>query len=74
MVLAAGLGTRMRPLTDHTAKPLLPLGGKALLDHALDRLLAAGIEKVVVNAHWQADRVASHLGPGRKPATGRRRS
>ncbi len=61
MVLAAGLGTRMRPLTDHTAKPLLPLGGKALLDHALDRLLAAGIEKVVVNAHWQADRVASHL-------------
>jgi MurNAc alpha-1-phosphate uridylyltransferase len=61
MLLAAGLGTRMRPLTDRTAKPLLPLGGKALIDHALDRLAASGVETVVVNAHWQADRVAAHL-------------
>ena len=61
MLLAAGLGTRMRPLTSDTAKPLLPLGGRALLDHALDRLRAAGVEKVGVNAHWQADRVAAHL-------------
>jgi MurNAc alpha-1-phosphate uridylyltransferase len=61
MVLAAGLGMRMRPLTDHTAKPLLPLGGRPLLDHALDRLRDAGVETVVVNAHWQADLVASHL-------------
>jgi len=61
MVLAAGLGTRMRPLTEHTAKPLLPLGGRTLLDHALTRLAAAGAETVVVNAHWHAGRVASHL-------------
>jgi len=61
MLLAAGLGTRMRPLTDRTAKPLLPLGGRALLDHALDRLRDAGVETVVVNAHWQADLVEAHL-------------
>ncbi len=61
MLLAAGLGTRMRPLTEHTAKPLLPLGGRTLLDHALARLAAAGVATVVVNAHWQADRVAAHL-------------
>ncbi len=61
MLLAAGLGTRMRPLTASTAKPLLPLGGRALLDRALDRLADAGVEQVVVNVHWQADRVASHL-------------
>ena len=61
MLLAAGLGTRMRPLTSHTAKPLLPLGGRPLLDHALARLVAAGVETVVVNAHWHADHVADHL-------------
>ncbi|HEX3346820.1 MAG TPA: nucleotidyltransferase family protein [Acetobacteraceae bacterium] len=61
MLLAAGFGTRMRPLTAATAKPLLTLGGRALIDHALDRLGAAGVETVVVNAHWQADRVAAHL-------------
>jgi MurNAc alpha-1-phosphate uridylyltransferase len=61
MVLAAGLGTRMRPLTDTTAKPLLTLGGRTLLDHALDHLVDAGVETVAVNAHWQADAVAAHL-------------
>jgi len=61
MVLAAGLGTRMRPLTDTTAKPLLTLGGRTLLDHALDHVVAAGVETVVVNAHWHADTVARHL-------------
>jgi MurNAc alpha-1-phosphate uridylyltransferase len=62
MVLAAGLGTRMRPLTNLTAKPLLTLGGSTLLDHALHHLVDAGVETVAVNAHWQADAVAAHLG------------
>lgn len=62
MLLAAGLATRMRPLTDRTAKPLLPLGGRALIDHALDRLAEAGVETVVVNAHWHGDLIEAHLG------------
>jgi len=61
MVLAAGLGSRMRPLTDTTAKPLLTLGGRSLLDHALEHLAAEGVEVVAVNAHWHADAVAEHL-------------
>ena len=70
IVFAAGLGTRMRPLTEHLAKPLLRLGGATLLDHALDRLAAAGVGRVVVNAHWQADGVAAHLaGRAQAPAT-----
>jgi MurNAc alpha-1-phosphate uridylyltransferase len=66
MVLAAGLGTRMRPLTLTTAKPLLPIGGRTLLDHALDRLADAGVALAVVNAHWHADRIEAHLA-GRSP-------
>jgi MurNAc alpha-1-phosphate uridylyltransferase len=58
MVLAAGLGLRMRPLTETTPKPLLTLNGRSLLDRALDRMAAAGITRVVVNAHWLADQVA----------------
>ncbi|MDB5413121.1 MAG: mannose-phosphate guanylyltransferase [Rubritepida sp.] len=61
MVLAAGLGQRMRPLTAKTAKPLLPLLGRSLLDHALDRLAVAGVEEAVVNAHWCAPLVAAAL-------------
>jgi MurNAc alpha-1-phosphate uridylyltransferase len=61
MVLAAGRGTRMRPLTDTTAKPLLKLGGLRLLDHVLNHLADAGVETVAVNAHWHADAVAAHL-------------
>jgi len=61
MVLAAGLGQRMRPLTAHTAKPLLHLLGRSLLDHALDRMADAGVEEVVVNAHWCAEQVAAAL-------------
>lgn len=61
MVLAAGLGQRMRPLTNDTAKPLLPLMGRSLLDHALDRLALTGVEEVVVNAHWCAEKVAAAL-------------
>jgi MurNAc alpha-1-phosphate uridylyltransferase len=61
MVLAAGFGTRMRPLTLTTAKPLLPIGGRTLIDHALDRLGAAGVATVVVNAHWRAELIEAHL-------------
>jgi MurNAc alpha-1-phosphate uridylyltransferase len=57
MVLAAGLGTRMRPLTDDKPKPLLPLEGRSLLHHAMDRLRDAGIARVVVNSHWFAEQV-----------------
>lgn len=61
MVLAAGLGTRMRPLTDARPKPLLELDGRSLLDHALDRLEAAGVTNLVVNAHWHGDQVADAM-------------
>ncbi len=68
MLLAAGLGTRMRPLTQATAKPLLPLGGRTLLDHALDRLAAAGVQTVVVNAHWQSERIVRPSGRAHRAA------
>lgn len=61
MVLAAGFGTRMRPLTQTTPKPLLTLARRSLLDRALDHLQAAGIRHAVVNAHWLADQVAAAL-------------
>jgi MurNAc alpha-1-phosphate uridylyltransferase len=61
MVLAAGFGARMRPLTDRVPKPLLRLAGRALIDHALDRLAEAGIERAVVNVHHFAGQVEAHL-------------
>lgn len=61
MVLAAGLGTRMRPLTDDRPKALVEVAGRALIDHVLDRLGDAGVERAVVNTHWFADRLESHL-------------
>jgi MurNAc alpha-1-phosphate uridylyltransferase len=68
MVLAAGLGTRMRPLTNDRPKALVEVGGRALIDHVLDRLAEAGVEKAVVNVHWFADRLESHLAARTRPA------
>jgi N-acetyl-alpha-D-muramate 1-phosphate uridylyltransferase len=67
MLLAAGLGTRMRPLTDKRPKPLIVAGGKTLLDHNLDQLVAAGVEKVVVNVHYLADQIEAHCGARAEP-------
>lgn len=61
MVLAAGLGTRMRPLTDDRPKALVEVGRRALIDHVLDRLAEVGVERAVVNVHWFADRLEAHL-------------
>ncbi|WP_342144436.1 sugar phosphate nucleotidyltransferase, partial [Methylobacterium fujisawaense] len=68
-VLAAGLGKRMRPVTATVPKPLVEVAGKALLDHALDRVAEAGIGTAVVNVHYLADLIEGHLagrteGPG----------
>lgn len=61
MVLAAGVGSRMRPLTDTMPKALVPVAGKALIDHVLDRLRDAGVERAVVNVHHFADQMEAHL-------------
>jgi len=67
LVLAAGLGTRMRPLTNDRPKALVEVGGRALIDHVLDRLADAGVETAVVNVHAFADRLEGHLATRRTP-------
>jgi N-acetyl-alpha-D-muramate 1-phosphate uridylyltransferase len=61
MVLAAGLGTRMRPFNGQIPKPLVQVGGKALIDHVLDRLAQAGVERAIINVHHLADQIEQHV-------------
>ena len=68
MVLAAGLGKRMRPLTASQPKPLVRVGGKPLIDHALDRLAEAGVAKAVVNVHYLADALEAHVSERKAPS------
>ncbi|MEY2518090.1 MAG: N-acetyl-alpha-D-muramate 1-phosphate uridylyltransferase [bacterium] len=68
MVLAAGFGERMRPLTDRMPKPLVSVAGRPLIDHVLDRLAAVGIERAVVNVHYLADQIERHLKSRTAPA------
>ncbi|MDP4575024.1 nucleotidyltransferase family protein [Qipengyuania sp. G39] len=68
MLMAAGLGKRMRPLTATTPKPLVRVAGKPLIDRALDRIEDAGIEKALVNVHYLADAIEAHVGPRKAPA------
>ncbi len=67
IVLAAGLGTRMRPYNGHIPKPLVAVGGKSLIDYGLDRLADAGVERAVVNVHHLAEAVERHLASRQKP-------
>ena len=67
MVMAAGLGKRMRPLTAAMPKPLVRVGGKPLIDHSLDRLADAGVERVVVNVHYLPDALEAHLAKRQAP-------
>ncbi|WP_444902296.1 NDP-sugar synthase [Microbulbifer sp. SSSA007] len=66
MVLAAGFGRRMRPLTDQTPKPLLPVAGKPLIEHALERLQSIGIQRVVINLGYLGHKIRSCLGSGER--------
>ena len=67
MVFAAGLGERMRPITETLPKPLIEVGGRTLIDHCLDRLAADGVETAIVNVHWLADRIEAHLAHRERP-------
>ncbi len=64
MILAAGLGTRMRPLTLETPKPLLPVAGKPLIQYHIERLVKAGITEVVINHAWLGEKLEAYVGDG----------
>ncbi len=66
MILAAGLGNRMRPLTDHTPKPLLCAGGKPLIEYHLENLQRAGIREVIINLAYLGEKIRAHLGDGQQ--------
>lgn len=66
MILAAGYGKRMRPLTEKTPKPLLPVAGKPLIDYHLEKLAAAGFRDVVVNTSWLGQQIQDYLGDGER--------
>ena len=61
MVLAAGLGMRMRPITETIPKPMITVGGRSMLDRALDHVRHAGVTRIIVNTHWLGDKIAAHL-------------
>jgi N-acetyl-alpha-D-muramate 1-phosphate uridylyltransferase len=67
MVLAAGLGTRLRPVTDTLPKPLVELNGRSLINHAIDRLAAIGVDHVVINSHYMAAKLAAELARRKAP-------
>ena len=67
MVLAAGLGLRMRPLTEHLPKPLVPVAGRPLLDHVLDKLADTGVTEAVVNVRYLADQIIDHVATRTRP-------
>lgn len=67
MIMAAGMGKRMRPLTASQPKPLVRVAGKPLIDHALDRLAAAGVERAIVNVHYLADALEAHVRERTRP-------
>ncbi|WP_213775653.1 nucleotidyltransferase family protein [Bradyrhizobium sp. dw_78] len=67
MVLAAGLGLRMRPLTDHMPKPLVSVAGRTLLDHVLDKLADAGVDEAIVNVHYLPDQIIDHVAGRTRP-------
>jgi MurNAc alpha-1-phosphate uridylyltransferase len=69
MVLAAGFGTRMRPLTNTTPKPLIPVAGKPIIAHGFDRLRAAHVSRAVVNAHYLADQIEAWCSSVTTPTT-----
>lgn len=65
MILAAGRGERMRPLTDHTPKPLLPVAGKALIEHTIKQLISAGFNDIIINHAHLGQQIENYLGDGR---------